>query len=116
MTLQHDELHLTRLLIRNVEICVLLGHQIGDRSLTSNSIPHKDCFSAMLIILCLAKTLEYDFYPQDHVHNGTTPVGEPAPCVYLMKTLEYDFYLQGNGHNGTTPVEEPTPHVYAEHN
>ena len=55
--LDKDELHLCRLLIEDVKLCITCGKEKGEYFTTKKGICQGDCLSAIFFIIYLAKAL-----------------------------------------------------------
>ena len=56
--LEPDELHILKVLIYNVKLCVRNGDTVGEEFFTDIGVPQGDCLSPILFTLYLAKTLK----------------------------------------------------------
>ena len=72
-TLDKDELHLTTILLKDVQLQVQNKQTRGETFTTNTGIPQGDCLSALFFILYLAQTLSKARKPvphlQDHTYN-----------------------------------------------
>ena len=77
--LEPDELHMTKLLIENVQLRIKIGKTIGEPFKTTLGICQGDCLSAMLFILYLSKTLDFRPHLRDHSYALPGDLGEEKP-------------------------------------
>ena len=68
-TLDEDELHLCKLLIEDVKLCITCGKEKGEYFTTKKGICPGDCLSAIFFIIYLAKALGFRPHLEDHNYS-----------------------------------------------
>ena len=76
---EKDELHLIKLLLKNVELRVKCGTTTGQPFKTSQGVPQGDCISAVLFILYLAKSQKFYPHLNDHTYSKPYHLQKPNP-------------------------------------
>ena len=67
--LDKDELHLCKLLIEDVKLCITCGKEKGEYFTTKKGICQGDCLSAIFFIIYLAKALGFRPHLEDHNYS-----------------------------------------------
>lgn len=99
--LDDDELHLMKILIKDVQLQVRIGHTIGENIQTNIGVPQGDCLSPVLFTLYLAAALDSTpiTKPQDHNYAKPRTTGEDHLPKHLKDhgyAIKQDIYLEIN--------------------
>jgi len=99
--LADDELHLMKILIKDVQLQVRVGNTTGSSIMTNIGVPQGDCLSPILFTLYLAVALKstekIDNTPQDHNYAKPKLTGEDHLPNHLKDhgyAINHDIYLE----------------------
>ncbi len=65
--LDEDEVHIIKILLKDVKLVVKMGRHMGEEILTNIGVPQGDCCSPILFTLYLANALRQESVHQDHI-------------------------------------------------
>ena len=88
LILNPDELHLCKLLIEDVELCVKVENESSEPFTTKQGIAQGDSLSAIFFILYLAKALGF----KPHINEHSYAIREDIKCDPLPEHLADHSY------------------------
>ena len=121
--LDEDEVHIMKILLKDVRLVVKMGRHMGEEILTNIGVPQGDCCSPILFTLYLANALRQESIHQDHTyskpyipaedhlpkelkdHAYSIPK-EPPKEDYLLIDLQYADDTSWAGVNATQKINE----------
>ena len=79
-----DELHMIKVLMEGVQLCVRRGRETGERFTTNTGVSQRDCLSPVLFILYLAKAFSHQTELNDHNYHLKSPEPPPPTSTHLI--------------------------------
>ena len=87
--LDEDELHIIKILLKDVKLTVRMGNYKGEEIVTNIGTPQGDCLSPTLFILYLACAMEPQRDTSDHSYS------RPNTEILPGKLMDLQYYQKG---------------------